>query len=99
MLHSSKRVLPLLPSISFPSLYSTFPFHCIFGTSNTIGLEYFQAKRKVSVGKSFIESCFFFFDKILNLLFVSLELDERDNLLKFSFKRFRSFFKVFFFDF
>ena len=42
---------------------------------------------------------FFFFDKILNLLFVSLELDERDNLLKFSFKRFRSFFKVFFFDF
>ena len=42
---------------------------------------------------------FFFFDKILNLLFVSLELDERDNLLKFSFKRFRSFVKVFFFDF
>ena len=37
----------------------------------------------------------FVFDKILNLLFVSLELDERDNLFKFSFKRFRSFLKAF----
>ena len=41
----------------------------------------------------------FVFDKILYLLFVSLELDERHNLLKFSFKRFRSFFKVFLFNF
>ena len=41
----------------------------------------------------------FVFDKILNLLFVSLESDERDNLLKFSFKRFRSFLKVFLFNF
>ena len=41
----------------------------------------------------------FVFDKILNLLFVSLELDERDNLLKFSFKIFRSFLKVFLFNF
>ena len=39
----------------------------------------------------------FVFDKILNLLFVSLESDERGNLLKFSFKRFRSFLKVFLF--
>ena len=41
----------------------------------------------------------FVFDKILNLHFVSLILDERDNLLKFSFKRFRSFLKVFLFNF
>ena len=41
----------------------------------------------------------FVFDKILNLLFVSLESDERGNLLKFSFKRFRSFLKVFLFNF
>ena len=41
----------------------------------------------------------FVFDKILNLLFVSLELDERDNLLKFSFKIFSSFLKVFLFNF
>ena len=41
----------------------------------------------------------FVFDKILNLLFVSLELNERDNLLKFSFKIFSSFLKVFLFNF
>ena len=41
----------------------------------------------------------FVFDKILNLLFVSLESDERDNLLKFYFKRFHSFLKVFLFNF
>ena len=41
----------------------------------------------------------FVFDKILNLLFVSLESNERGNLLKFSFKRFRSFLKVFLFNF
>ena len=41
----------------------------------------------------------FVFDKILNLLFVSLESEERGNLLKFSFKRFRSFLKIFLFNF
>ena len=41
----------------------------------------------------------FVIDKILNLLFVSLESDERDNLLKFSFERFHSFLKVFLFNF
>ena len=56
-------------------------------------------KREVSVGKYLLNLLIFVFDKILNLLFVSLELDERDNLLKFSFKRFRSFLKVFLFNF
>ena len=47
----------------------------------------------------FLNLLIFVFDKILNLLFVSLESNERDNLLKFSFKRFHSFLKVFLFNF